>query len=72
MVDNNDIQFSYDNHSYYSPVLIVKPAGSLSKKCSFFLRVVPENNIYSLNKFSPTSNNIDCQWYFKFSAFNGK
>lgn len=68
----DDVQFSHKNHSYYSPTLVIKPTGSLGKKCSFYLRVVPESNIYSLHKFSPDINNIDCQWYFKNSEENGK
>jgi hypothetical protein len=68
----NEIQFSYESHSYYSPVLVIKPTGSLGKKCSFYLRVVPESNIYSLHKFSPTINNIDCQWYFNNGVDNSE
>lgn len=71
MVDN-DLKFSNFNHSYYSPALVVKPTGSLGKKCNFYLRVIPESDIYSFNKFSPNTNNIDCQWYFKNSKENGK
>lgn len=72
IVNNDDIQFSFGGQSYYSPVLVIKPTGSLGKKCSFCLRVVPENNIYDLNKFSPTTNNIDSQWYFNNSVENSK
>lgn len=72
MIDNDDIQFSYDGHSYYSPVLVLKPTGNLGKKCCFYLNVVPENNIYSLHKFSPNINNIDSQWYFNNAIDFGK
>lgn len=72
MVDNNDIQFSFDGYSYYTPALVVKPSGSLGNKCKFYLKVVPENNIYSLHKFSPNTNNIDCKWYFNNSTEYGK
>lgn len=65
MIDNECIQFSCGSHSYYLPALIVRPTGSLGKKCSFYLRVVPESNVYSLHKFSISENNIDNQWYFK-------
>lgn len=71
MVDN-DLQFSNFNHSYYSPALVVKPTGTLGKKCNFYLRVIPESDIYSFNKFSPNSCNIDCQWYFNSSIENGE
>lgn len=69
MIDS-DIKFSFD--SYYLPTLVVKPSSSLGKKCSFFLRVVPEKNIYNLHKFSPSTNNINYQWYFNNSVENGK
>lgn len=71
MIDT-DIKFSFGNNSYYIPTLEVKPTCSLGKKCSFFLRVVPESNIYSLHKFSPITNNINYQWYFNDSVENGK
>lgn len=71
MIDS-DIAFSFGNNSYNLPTLVVKPPCSLGKKCSFFLRVVPESNIYSLHKFSPITNNINCQWYFNNSVENGK
>lgn len=70
MIDN-DVQFSFGSHSYYLPTLIVKPIGTLGKKCCFCLRVVPEKDIYSLHKFSPNTNNINCQWYFNTSVENG-
>lgn len=69
---DSDIKFSFGNSSYYLPTLVVKPTCSLGKKCNFFLRVVPESNIYSLHKFSPNTNNINCQWYFNSSVKNGK
>lgn len=69
---DNDIQFSYSGCSYYSPALIVKPIDSLGKKCCFCLRVVPEINTYSLHTFSPSTNNIDHQWYFKSREKKGK
>lgn len=72
MVNNDDIQFSYDDHSYYLPALFIKPAGSLGKKCCFYLRVVPENNVYSLHKLSPNINNIDSKWYFDNNVEEGK
>lgn len=72
MVNNDDIQFSFGGQSYYSPVLVVKPNSNLGKKCRFYLRVVPENSIYSVNKFSPTTNNIDSNWYFNNSIESGK
>lgn len=72
MIDNNDIHFSFDGYSYYSPTLVIKPSGSLGNKCKFCLKVVPENNIYSLLKFSPNTNNIDCKWYFNNSIEHGK
>jgi len=71
MIDNDDLQFSFGSHSYYLPALIVKPIGTLGKKCCFCLRVVPEKDIYSLHKFSPSTNNINCQWYFNTSVENG-
>lgn len=71
MIDNDDLQFSFGSHSYYSPALIVKPIGTLGKKCCFCLRVVPERDVYSLIKFSPSTNNINCQWYFNTSVKNG-
>ncbi|XP_050422991.1 nucleolar protein 6 [Adelges cooleyi] len=64
LINNDDVKFSHSTSSYYSPVLVVKPAGTLGKKCSIHLRVVPENNVYKLQTFSPTINNIDTQWYF--------
>jgi len=70
MIDNDDVQFSFGSHSYYLPSLIVKPIGTLGKKCCFCLRVVPEKDIYNLNKFSPSTNNINCQWYFNTSVEN--
>lgn len=66
------MQYSHESRSYYSPVLVIKPTGSLGKKCSFYLRVVPESNIYSLHKFSMDVNNIDCQWYFNNTIESGK
>lgn len=72
IIDNESLEFSCCNHSYYSHALVVKPSGTLGKKCKFYLRVVPENNIYSLNKFSLNSSNIDSQWYFNNSTENGK
>lgn len=70
MIDN-DVQFSFGSHPYYLPALIVKPIGTLGKKCCFYLRVVPEKDVYSLHKFSPTTNNINSQWYFNTSVENG-
>lgn len=72
MVNNDDITFSYESYSYYSPILIIKPTGSLGKKCSFHLNVVPESNIYSLHKFSPNINNICYEWYFNDHLKNSK
>lgn len=71
MIDNDDIQFSY-GHSYYSPALVIKPAGDLRKKCCFCLNVVPESNIYNLHTFSLNNNNIDSQWYFNDNIKHGK
>jgi len=72
LVDHKNLEFSCSNYSYYSHTLVVKPSGSLDKKCRFYLRVVPENNIYSLNKFSLNASNIDCNWYFNNSLENGE
>jgi len=70
MIDN-DVQFSFGSNSYYLPVLIVKPIGTLGKKCCFCLRVVPEKDIYSLHKFSPSTSNINRQWYSNTNLENG-
>jgi len=72
LIDIDDIKFSCGSQSYYSQVLVIKPTGNLGKKCNFFLKVVPENHIYNLNKFTPSINNIDCQWYFNKSLKSGK
>lgn len=71
LIDNNDMQFSCNGHSYYSHALVVKPSGSLGKKCNVFLKVVPESDIYNLNKFSLNINNIGSQWYFNNSVEKG-
>ncbi|XP_050522298.1 nucleolar protein 6 [Daktulosphaira vitifoliae] len=64
LIQSDYVKFWCASSSYCSPVLIVKPDGNLSKKCNIILRVVPENNVYKYQLFSPNANNIDNNWYF--------